>query len=125
MEIGAVFPQTEIGNDPVVIRDFAQAVEELGFTHLLVYDHVLGADPDRPGGWQGPYDKDTAFHEPFVLFGYLAAVTRSIDLVTPRSTSCRAAGCGWASGRGGTRSSTRPSTSISPTAGSAKRSRSR
>ena len=82
MQLGAVFPQSEIGNDPVAIRDFAQGVESLGFTHLLIYDHVLGADPDRPGGWRGPYDKDTPFHEPFVTFGYLAAVTRTLELVT-------------------------------------------
>ena len=49
MQLGAVFPQSEIGNDPAVIRDFAQGVESLGFTHLLIYDHVLGADPNRPG----------------------------------------------------------------------------
>ncbi len=82
MELGAVFPQSEIGNDPSAIAGFAQAVEEMGFTHLLVYDHVLGADPKRPGGWRGPYDKDTPFHEPFVLFGYLAGVTRRLELVT-------------------------------------------
>ena len=57
MKIGVVFPQTEIGNDPVIIRDFAQAVEGMGFNHLLVYDHVLGADRDRPGGFEGPYDR--------------------------------------------------------------------
>jgi probable F420-dependent oxidoreductase len=82
MKIGVVFPQTEIGNDPSVIRDFAQAVEGMGFNHLLVYDHVLGAHRNRPGGFQGPYDKDTAFHEPFVLFGYLAGMTQTIELVT-------------------------------------------
>ena len=82
MKIGVVFPQTEIGNDPVAIREFAQAVEGMGFHHLLVYDHVLGADRDRPGGFNGPYDKDTPFHEPFVLFGHLAAVTRTLELVT-------------------------------------------
>jgi probable F420-dependent oxidoreductase len=82
VKIGVVFPQTEIGNDPAIIRDFAQAAEEAGFNHLLVYDHVLGADRDRPGGFAGPYDKDTAFHEPFVLFGYLAGVTQTIELVT-------------------------------------------
>ncbi len=82
MQLGAVFPQSEIGNDPAVIRDFAQGVESLGFTHLLIYDHVLGADPNRPGGWRGPYDKDTPFHEPFVTFGYLAAVTRTLELAT-------------------------------------------
>ncbi len=82
MKIGVVFPQTEIGNDPNVIRDFAQAVEEMGFDHLLVYDHVLGVDPKRPEGWSGPYDKDSPFHEPFVLFGYLAGATTRIELVT-------------------------------------------
>ncbi|MEE9279865.1 MAG: LLM class F420-dependent oxidoreductase [Myxococcota bacterium] len=82
MELGVVFPQTEIGNDPAAIRDFAQAAESLGFTHLLIYDHVLGADRDRDGGFRGPYDKDTPFHEPFVTLGYLAAVTSTIDLCT-------------------------------------------
>jgi len=82
MKIGVVFPQSEIGNDPMIIRDFAQAVEEMGFNHLLVYDHVLGADRNRPGGFKGPYDKDTPFHEPFVLFGYLAGLTQTIELVT-------------------------------------------
>lgn len=82
MEIGAVFPQSEIGNDPIAIRDFAQAVEGLGCTHLLLYDHVLGADRNRPGGFNGPYDKDTPFHEPFVTMGYLAGVTTKIELAT-------------------------------------------
>ena len=67
MEIGAVFPHNEIGTDPQAIKDYAQGVEELGVTHLLIYDHVLGADRDRPGGFEGPYDKDVAFHEPFTL----------------------------------------------------------
>ena len=82
MELGAVFPQTEIGNDPSAIRDFAQAVESLGFTHLLIYDHVLGADRDRPGGFTGPYDKDTPFHEPFVTLGFIAAVTSTLEFCT-------------------------------------------
>ena len=82
MELGAVFPQTEIGTDPAAVKDFAQAAEHLGFTHLLIYDHVLGADRDRPGGFTGPYDKDTPFHEPFVTFGFLAAHTQTIELVT-------------------------------------------
>jgi probable F420-dependent oxidoreductase len=81
MQIGAVFPQTEIGSDPAVIRDWATAVEDLGFRHVLAYDHVLGADPAVHEGFDGPYDIDTTFHEPFVLFGYLAATT-SLELVT-------------------------------------------
>ena len=56
-------------------------VEQLGYHHLLAYDHVVGADPAVHSGWQGPYDVDTTFHEPFVLFGYLAAMT-SLELVT-------------------------------------------
>ena len=82
MKLGAVFPQTEIGDDPAVIRDFAQAAENLGYDYLLAYDHVLGADPERPGGWNGPYNVATTFHEPFVLFGYLAAATSRIELAT-------------------------------------------
>jgi probable F420-dependent oxidoreductase len=82
MKIGAVFPQTEFGNDPVAIRDYAQTIETLGYTHILAYDHVLGANPDRPGGWQGPYTYLTPFHEPFVLFSFMAAVTRNLEFVT-------------------------------------------
>jgi probable F420-dependent oxidoreductase len=81
MRIGVVFPQTELGGDPAVVRAYGQRVEELGFTHILAYDHVVGADPSVHQGWQGPYDIDTTFHEVFVMFGYLAAVT-SLELVT-------------------------------------------
>jgi probable F420-dependent oxidoreductase len=82
MRIGVVFPQTEIGSDPLIVRDYAQAAEALGYSHLLAYDHVLGADPDRPGGWTRPYNVDTLFHEPLVLFGYLAGLTSRIEFVT-------------------------------------------
>ena len=82
MHIGAIFPQTEIGADPVVIRDYAQTVEGAGYAHLAAFDHVLGAFPDRPGGFTGPYTHETMFHEPLVLFGYLAALTQRIELVT-------------------------------------------
>lgn len=82
MRLGAIFPQTEIGNDPAVIRDYAQAVEEMGYQHILAYDHVLGAHTASRPGWSGPYTSETSFHEIFVLFGYLAAVTRRVELVT-------------------------------------------
>ena len=82
MRIGAVFPQTEIGNDAAAIRDFAQATEALGYAHLRFYEHVLGADPNRPGGWTGPSTKETPFHEPFVTLGFLAAHTTNLELVT-------------------------------------------
>jgi probable F420-dependent oxidoreductase len=82
MRIGAVFPQTEIGADPGDIRAYAQAVEGMGFTHILAYDHVLGADATARPGWSGPYTSETMFHEVFVLFGYLAAITTQVELVT-------------------------------------------
>jgi probable F420-dependent oxidoreductase len=81
MRIGVVFPQTEIGADVRDVRAYAQRVEELGFQHVLAYDHVIGADPEVHRGWSGPYDVHTTFHEPLVLFGYLAAIT-SLELVT-------------------------------------------
>ncbi len=79
MQIGVTFPQTEIGADPLVIRDYAQAAEELGYNHLVAFDHVLGADPAHRPGWRG-YTYRDMFHEPFVLFGYLAALTH-LELV--------------------------------------------
>jgi probable F420-dependent oxidoreductase len=86
VKTGVVFPQTEIGADPGAIRAYAQRVEELGFSHVLAYDHVLGADPAVHEGWDGPYDVATTFHEPMVLFGYLAglmsAAQTSLELVT-------------------------------------------
>lgn len=83
MQIGAVFPQTEFGNDPAAIRDYAQTIEGLGYSHVLAYDHVLGANPNRPGGWQGrPYTYQSPFHEPFLLFSYMAAVTTGLGFAT-------------------------------------------
>lgn len=81
MHLGLVFPQTEYGSDPLAIRDYAQMAEGLGFTHIVAYDHVLGANPDRPGGWRGPYTHESAFHEPFVLFSFMAAHTTKIQFV--------------------------------------------
>ena len=79
MQIGVTFPQTEIGGDPLVIRDYAQAAEGLGYGHLVAFDHVLGADPTNRPGWRG-YTQRDMFHEPFILFGYLAALTH-LELV--------------------------------------------
>lgn len=81
MRIGVVFPQSEIGADTGAVRAYAEAVDALGFNHMLVYDHVVGADPSVHTGWAGPYDLHTTFREPFVLFGFLAALT-SAELVT-------------------------------------------
>ena len=81
MQVGVVFPQTEIGADPGAIRAYADAVSGLGYRHLLAYDHVLGADPKVHAGWNGPYDIDDTFHEPMVLFGYLAAFS-DLELVS-------------------------------------------
>jgi probable F420-dependent oxidoreductase len=81
MQIGVVFPQTELSGSAAVVRRYAETVESLGFAHVLAYDHVLGADPDVHQPWHGPYDVRTTFHEPFVLFGFLAGFTR-LELVT-------------------------------------------
>ena len=82
MHLGAVLPHHEIGTDPGAIKAYAQGLEELGVANLLVYDHVVGADRDRPGGFEGPYDKDVAFHEPFTVLSFIAAVTQRLELVT-------------------------------------------
>ena len=82
MKLGVVLPHNEIGSDPMKIRDFALGIEALGADHLLVYDHVLGADPDRPGGWRGMYDSNVAFHEPLTFLSFIAGITKTIELVT-------------------------------------------
>jgi probable F420-dependent oxidoreductase len=76
-----VFPQTELGGDVGAVRAYGEGIEALGYTHLLAYDHVLGADRAVYPDWAGPYDLHTTFHEPFVMFGYLAGIT-SVELVT-------------------------------------------
>lgn len=82
MKIGVVFPQTEIGSDTGGIREYVQSAESLGYNHILIYDHVLGADTDYYRDWQGVYKLEDQFHEPFVLFGYMAALTSTIELTT-------------------------------------------
>jgi probable F420-dependent oxidoreductase len=82
MRVGAVFPQTEIGADPAQVRAWATGVERLGFAHMLTYDHVLGAGTGSRPDWPGPYTSETMFHEVFVLLGYVAAVTSTLELAT-------------------------------------------
>jgi probable F420-dependent oxidoreductase len=82
MKYGVVYPQTEYGNDPYAIRDYAQKVEELGYSHILAYDHVVGVNPERPEKWQGPYTYQTPFQSPFLLFSYMAAVTEKVEFTT-------------------------------------------
>ena len=82
MRTGVVFPQTEIGADPAAVRDYAQAAESLGYDHLVVFDHVIGANVASRPGWSGAYESRDMFHEPMVLFGYLAGLTRTIELFT-------------------------------------------
>jgi probable F420-dependent oxidoreductase len=81
MQIGVVYPQTELPTDPQTVRAYVRHVEALGYRHIAVYDHVLGADPAVHAGWRGPYDVDSTFHEPLVFFGFLAAIT-ALELVT-------------------------------------------
>ena len=76
MHIGVTLPQTEIGGAVADLRTYAQGVEQLGYGHLVAYEHVVGADPAVYTDWSGPYDIDSTFHEPFVLLGYLAGITK-------------------------------------------------
>lgn len=81
LKIGVTFPQTEFGNDRIAIRDYAQTIEGLGYTNFLAYDHVLSADTTNRPGWTG-YSLDDPFHEIFVLFGFVAAVTERVELTS-------------------------------------------
>ncbi len=76
MQIGVTLPQTEIGGAVADLRTYAEGVEQLGYRHLVAYEHVVGADPAVYTDWSGPYDIDSTFHEPFVMLGYLAGITK-------------------------------------------------
>ncbi|HKG24960.1 MAG TPA: LLM class F420-dependent oxidoreductase, partial [Thermomicrobiales bacterium] len=80
MQLGVTFPQLEIGSDPGIIREYAQTAQDVGYDYLLAYDHVLGAETTNRPGWKGYTSKDQ-FHEPFVLFGYLAGVAPRLAYV--------------------------------------------
>jgi len=82
MQIGAVLPHDEIGTDRGAIKSYLEGLEDLGVTHLLAYDHVLGTERKRPGGFEGPYDKDVAFHEPLTFFSFAAAVTERLGFAS-------------------------------------------
>jgi probable F420-dependent oxidoreductase len=83
MQIGVVYPQTELHGDPEAVRRIGRAVEELGFDHLLAYDHVLGAvHADRSPALTGPYTEQDPFHDPFVMFAHLAGITERIGFAT-------------------------------------------
>jgi len=83
MQIGVVYPQTELRGDPAAVRQIGRAVEQLGFDHLLAYDHVLGAvHADRDPQLTGPYTEHDPFHDPFVMFAHLAAITERIQFAT-------------------------------------------
>jgi probable F420-dependent oxidoreductase len=82
MKLGAIFPINVIGTDPAAIRDYIVGVEEIGYDHMVIYDHVLGADASARANWGSRYSITDAFHEPFVVLGYASALTRRIGLVT-------------------------------------------
>jgi len=85
MRLGITFPQDELSGDPTALRRFAVAAEELGYDHVLLYDHVVGAlhgvhrEPPLP---ERSYGERDPFHDPLVAFGYLAAITQRIELIT-------------------------------------------
>ena len=83
MKAGVIYPQTELGGDVTAVKKFAQAAEEMGYDHIVIYDHVLGADHEgREPPLRGPYKNTDPFHEPLITYAYLAGVTSTIELVT-------------------------------------------
>lgn len=82
MKIGVIYPQKELKGDPQAVRSIGLAAEERGFDHLVAYDHVIGATHDREPKLTGPYTEKDPFHDPLVMFAYLAGITQRIELVT-------------------------------------------
>ena len=91
MQVGVVFPQAELGSDPGAIREYVQAAEGTGYSHVFIADHVLGADPryhqspqasDTSRGISAEYTHESVVHEPFTLMAYIAAITTTLQLAT-------------------------------------------
>ncbi|MFZ5834253.1 MAG: LLM class F420-dependent oxidoreductase [Pseudomonadota bacterium] len=82
MRVGLLFPALDIGSDFGAIRDYIQTAEALGFSHILVPDHVAGAGRATRPDWTGPYDYSNPFHEPFTLFGFIAGVTKTLEMAS-------------------------------------------
>ncbi|MEL6309122.1 MAG: LLM class F420-dependent oxidoreductase [Chloroflexota bacterium] len=82
MKYGAIFPQYELDGSVETIRTFMTEVERMGYDFVLAYDHVLGANPEREGGWRGPYTHENQFHEIFSLFTYASAITTELEFAT-------------------------------------------
>ena len=80
MKLGVSLPQTDIGGDPGTAKNFAQLAEDIGFSHLAVYDHVVEVNTACRPGWEDAYASQGLFHDLLVLFGFLAIVTTSIEL---------------------------------------------
>ncbi len=88
MRAGVVYPQIELGGDTGAVKAFAQAAEDLGYDHIVIYDHVLGADhAGREPKLPGPYKETDPFHEPLITFAYLAGITKSLEMAMTRSYS--------------------------------------
>ena len=81
MELGALLPLGDIGGDPGAVREFAQQAEALGYDFVEAPDHVLGVNEASRPGWDRNTSRDL-FHDPFVLFGYLAGVTQKLGFST-------------------------------------------
>jgi probable F420-dependent oxidoreductase len=82
LRIGVTFPTTEFGIDAGAIKEWVQSVERMGLSHVLTYDHVIGANKASRPDWKGPYHLETEFHEPIVLFSFMAAITTRIEFLT-------------------------------------------
>ena len=82
MKLGVVYPQIELGGNPDAVRKIGLAAEALGYDHLLAYDHVVGATHDREPKLWGPYTEQDPFHDPFIMFAYLAGMTQRLEFAT-------------------------------------------
>lgn len=82
MQLGAMLPLNDLGGEPAVVADFAIGAEKMGYDYLLAADHVLGANVANRPDWGERNTSADLFHDPFVLFGFLAGITHRVGLAT-------------------------------------------
>src|SRR5579863_7390768 len=82
MKLGITLPLVDLGGDPGIVREFAQAAEAHGYDHLGAPDHVLGVNVASRPDWGSRNTSKDCFHDPFVLFAFLRGTTKKIGFAT-------------------------------------------
>jgi probable F420-dependent oxidoreductase len=81
MKLSVEFPSVSYREGPEAVRRFARTVEQIGYDHIDVFDHVVMGHP-MDGRPPGPYNAAMPILEALMLLSHVAAVTTRVTLGT-------------------------------------------